>query len=256
MIFTLCKLSFFVLLAPSHLSFLIHRIPLIGNNPKLLTYRALAGFISLSAFFIALARIPLGSAISIRYMGPIFGAIMAFIYLKEKVSSIQWLSFAIAFTGVMFLKGFDLRIDFLSLFLILTSALFIGMVFVLIRFLAQREHYMIIINYFMVTCIIGSLFFIQFWRMPLGTEWWSVIGIGIFGLIGQIFMTQAFQTEETSVLAPFKYMELVYALIMGYIFFGESYTLLPFIGIVLIMAGMIMNVWAKNKHVKAATIKP
>jgi len=65
--------------------------------------------------------------------------------------------------------------------------------------------------------------------------------------VGQVFMTQAFQTEETSVLAPFKYMELVYALIMGYFFFGESYSILPFLGIVFIMGGMILNVVAKKK---------
>ena len=67
------------------------------------------------------------------------------------------------------------------------------------------------------------------------------------GLIGQIYMTRAFQTEETSVLAPFKYMELIYAMIMGNLMFGESYELIPMLGIILIMGGMLSNVWAKEK---------
>ncbi len=99
----------------------------------------------------------------------------------------------------------------------------------------------------MVACIMISLLFLNYWRLPVGNEWYSVIGIGLFGLIGQIYMTRAFQTEETSVLAPFKYMELVYALIMGYVFFGEAYGLLPFLGIVLIIGGMLLNVYAKRK---------
>jgi drug/metabolite transporter (DMT)-like permease len=60
-------------------------------------------------------------------------------------------------------------------------------------------------------------------------------------------MTKSFQLEEASTLAPFKYMELVYALIMGFFFFGETYSLFAFGGIVLILTGMMLNVKAKDK---------
>jgi len=229
---------------------LFKRISVVGNNPKILFLRALVGVISLSTFFIALQRIPLGPAISIRYLGPIFGAVLAYFYLKEKINGLQWLSFAIAFSGVIVLKGFDIRIDLLSFILVLISALFVGMVFPLVRYLGTREHFLTIINYFMVVAIITSLFFAKNWTMPLKQNWLSVISIGVLGLIGQVFMTRAFQTEETSVLAPFKYMELVYALIIGFLFFGETYHWIPFSGIILIIIGMILNVYAKkNKKV-------
>jgi len=229
---------------------LLRKIPIIGNNPKYLFLRGLVGVISLATFFMALQKIPLGSAISIRYLGPIFGVMMAAYFLKEKVKGLQWLSFFIAFSGVIVLKGFDLRIDSVSLGLLLISALFLGMVLVLIRYLTDKEHYLTIINYFMVVTIAVSLFFINHWRMPVGNEWFPVVGIGILGLIGQVFMTRAFQTEDTSMLAPFKYMELVWALIMGYFLFGETYSWLPFLGIVLIIMGMMLNVYAKNRKPK------
>ncbi len=226
---------------------LYRKVSIIGNHPKWLLLRGLVGVISLGTFFMALQRIPLGSAISIRYLGPIFGAILAFYFLKEKINTWQWLSFGIAFSGVFVLKGFDIRIDYLSLGLVLISAVFVGMVFVLVRFLSTREHYLTIINYFMVFSILASFLFINYWRMPLGNEWFPVVSIGFFGWIGQIFMTQAFQTEETSVLAPFKYMELVWALLMGYYFLGETYGWLPFGGILLIILGMMLNVYAKSR---------
>lgn len=237
-------LGTFVFIFPT---MLLQKIPIIGNNPKLLFLRGLVGVISLSTFFMALQRIPLGSAISIRYLGPIFGVMMAAYFLKEKVKGLQWLSFIIAFSGVIVLKGFDLRIDSFSLILVLISAVFVGMVFVLIRYLTATEHYLTIINYFMVITILGSLCFLNYWRMPIENEWYPALGIGILGLIGQVFMTRAFQTEDTSVLAPFKYMELVWALIMGYIFFGETYSWLPLLGIILIIIGMLLNVYIKNK---------
>jgi drug/metabolite transporter (DMT)-like permease len=229
---------------------LLRKIPIIGNNPKYLFLRGLVGVISLATFFMALQKIPLGSAISIRYLGPIFGVMMAAYFLKEKVKGLQWLSFFIAFSGVIVLKGFDLRIDSVSLGLLLISALFLGMVLVLIRYLTDKEHYLTIINYFMVVTIAVSLFFINHWRMPLGNEWYPVVGIGILGLIGQVFMTRAFQTEDTSMLAPFKYMELVWALIMGYFLFGETYPLLPLLGISLIIIGMLLNVYSRSSKEK------
>ena len=93
---------------------LLRKIPIIGHNPKYLFLRGLVGVISLSTFFMALQKVPLGSAISIRYLGPIFGVVLAAYFLKEKVKSLQWLSFFIAFSGVIVLKGFDIRIDILS----------------------------------------------------------------------------------------------------------------------------------------------
>jgi len=225
---------------------LYKRISIIGHQPKFLILRGVVGVISLSTFFLAIQRIPLGSAISIRYLGPIFGAMLAFYFLKEKINKVQWLSFVIAFSGVIVLKGFDLRIDFISLGLALTSAVFVGMVFVLIRYLGSREHYLTIINYFMIISMLIGLCSFPWWQMPVGREWLSVIGIGIFGLVGQVFMTRAFQLEETSVIAPFKYMELIYALILGYFIFGETYRPLAFAGIALILSGMLLNVIAKR----------
>lgn len=225
---------------------LYKKVSIIGHQPKFLLLRAVVGVISLATFFLAIQRIPLGSAISIRYLGPIFGAGLAAYFLKEKINKGQWMSFAIAFTGVIILKGFDLRIDFISFGLAMISAIFVGMVFVLVRYLGAREHYLTIINYFMVISMLVGLCSFPWWQMPIGMEWLSLLSIGVLGLIGQVFMTRAFQLEETSVLAPFKYMELIYALILGYFIFGETYRPLAFAGIILILFGMLSNVFAKN----------
>lgn len=226
---------------------LIKKTPILGTHRKLLFLRGFVGVVSLSAFFIVIQRIPLGSAISIRYLGPIFGAIMAFYFLKEKINFKQWLSFAIAFSGVAVLKGFDVRIDIISLLLVLLSAFTVGIVFTLLRYLGNKEHHLTIINYFMVISCIFALLFSSSWRMPIGNEWLWISCLAMCGTIGQVFMTMAFQTEEASILAPFKYMELVYAIILGYFIFNESYSILPLMGIGLIIFGMGLNVYVKSQ---------
>jgi len=62
------------------------KVSIIGNNPIFLIARAVTGVISLSTFFMAIQRMPLGSSISIRYLGSMFRAVMAYQFLKEKIN--------------------------------------------------------------------------------------------------------------------------------------------------------------------------
>jgi len=128
------------------------------------------------------------------------------------------------------------------------SAVTVGVVFVLIRYLGDKEHYLTIINYFMTFCVVVSLFFFPTWEMPMPSQYFSILSIGVFGLIGQVFMTRAFQLEETSVLAPFKYTELIFALLFTYFIYDESYTLPSIIGMFMIIGGMLLNVYFKSKQ--------
>ncbi|MEL6811406.1 MAG: DMT family transporter [Bacteroidota bacterium] len=226
---------------------LYKRIPVVGKNVFWLSMRGIIGFISLAMFFVVIQRIPLGSAISIRYIGPAFSVILAVLWLREKVKFWQWVSLLIAVAGVFVLKGADLRIDHLSFALALLSAITVGVVFTIVRYLGSKEHALTIINYFMVASIVGSLFFVQSWRMPEGQEWIWVSSIGILGLIGQVFMTRAFQLADTNTIAPFKYMELVYALLLGLLFLKEEHTTYGLIGMALIIVGMILNVYIKKR---------
>ena len=145
------------------------------------------------------------------------------------------------------MKGVDFRIDTYSFTLIMLSSLFVGGVFVIIRYLGSKEHYLTIINYFMTFSIIGSLLFISKWRMPIGEEWLWISLIGTLGLVGQVFLTKSFQLAEASVVAPIKYMELVYALFFGFFLFGETYGLWPIIGMLLVVFGMLLNIVIKRR---------
>ncbi|WP_339660340.1 DMT family transporter [Croceibacter atlanticus] len=233
----------FIFIFPYMLS---KKISIIGNNVFWLTLRGVLSFVSLSLFFVVIQRIPLGSAVALRYTAPVFSVFLAALFLKERVKVWQWFALGLALSGAFIMKGLDFRIDTVSFALIIGSAILVGAVFAIVRYLGSKEHFLTIINYFMVCSVIGSLFFINQWRMPIGQEWWYVCSIGVLGMIGQIFLTKSFQLAETSVVAPIKYMELVYALIFGFFLFGEHYTIFPILGMSLIVLGMLWNVWLKK----------
>ena len=223
------------------------KVPVIGQHVFWLSFRGLLSFVSLVLFFKVVQDIPLGSAVALRYTAPIFSVVLAFFFLKEKVKFWQWISLVIAVVGAFIMKGVDFRIDTHSFILIMLSSIFVGGVFVIIRYLGSKEHYLTIINYFMTFSIVGSLIFISKWRMPVGEEWLWISLIGVLGLVGQVFLTKSFQLAEASTVAPIKYMELVYALLFGFLLFNETYGLWPIIGMLLVVLGMLLNIWIKRK---------
>lgn len=223
-------------------------IPFFGSKRPILLLRAIVGFSSLTLFFWSLKTIPIGTATSLRFTSPIFAAIFAVLILKEKIKPIQWLFFFLAFLGVITIKGFDLRVEIIGFIAIITSAILVGIVYILIRKIGETEHYLVIINYFMlVSILIGGLVSIFNWQTPIGIEWMYILTIGVVGFIGQFFMTQALQISESNMIVPFKYSEVIFSLILALIILGEKQPIISLVGIFLIMAGLIGNYIVKVK---------
>ena len=222
------------------------RVPLLGNNPRFLLLRAGVGVVSMTSFFTTLQRIPMGASVSLKYLSPIFAAVFAVLFLKEQVPRYKWFFFGLALIGVMLLKGFDTRIDTFSLVLALTGAVTAGLVYVIIRKIGPTEHPLVIINYFMMLAMcISGLGMIPFWQMPEPKQWIPLLVMGTIGYMAQVFMTKALQIEKASKVAPIKYMQLIFSLILGFIWFGETYTALSMLGILLILSLVVPSILNK-----------
>ena len=225
-----------------------NNIPILGNNRKLLIIRGLVGVTSMSFFFMATKYLPIGTAVSLRYMAPIFAAVFAVLLLKEHIKPLQWLFFSVAFAGVIVLKGFDANLDGYGLVLILISAIFSGLVYVVISKIGKGDHPVVVVNYFMViSVIIGGLMSINNWITPIGIEWLMLLGLGVFGYFGQVFMTKAFQVASTNQVAPLKYLEVIFTVLFGVFIFGEIYTLWSLLGIAMIIFALILNAIYKGR---------
>lgn len=225
------------------------KISILGNKRWLLIARGVFGSISLLLFFLSLKYLPVGTAVTLRYLSPIFAAVFAVIWLKEKIKPIQWLFFLIAFSGVFILKGYDENISLIGIGLVLLSALGMGLVFVVISKIGKQDHPMVIINYFMaIGVIIGGLLSINNWIQPVGVEWLLLASLGIVGFIGQLFMTRSFQIASTSLVAPLKYLEVIFTVLIGATWFMEIYTIWSVLGIALVIIGLVLNIFYKSKR--------
>jgi drug/metabolite transporter (DMT)-like permease len=223
-------------------------IPLLGNNKKVLLMRGIFGTTALLLFFYTLQNIPLASAVTLQYLSPIFTALFAAIFLKEKMQIKQWLYFGVSFAGVALIKGFDERISVTYMLIGICSAMFSGMAYTCIRQLKDTEHPVVVVLYFPLVAIpIMSVLSYLNWVTPQGTDWLYLLLMGLFTQIAQILMTKGIQSGVANKMISLKYVGTIYALAIGYLLFGESYGIMSLLGIAMVIAGVILNFRCSKK---------
>lgn len=228
------------------------KISIWGNEKGLLIARAVVGTTSLLLYFLAIKLMPLGTCVTFRYMSPIFAALFALWILREKILHMQWLFFFTSMAGVVLIKGFDPSLSLLGMSLAIISGALSGLVVVIIRKIGDRDDPIVIVNYFMMVCtVIGLIGSFNSWLQPSGIDWLMLGLLGFLGFLGQYFMTIAAQMETTDIVAPMKYIEIPFTILIGMSFFGETYGWVSVMGFFLIITGLISNVIYKSKLAKS-----
>jgi Predicted permeases len=221
----------------------------IGSNRKLLLLRGLFGTTALYFFFITLQNVSLASAVTIQYLSPIFTSIVAIFLLKESVKGVQWLFYAVAFSGVIFIERFDSRISPFYLAIGIISAFCSGMAYNLVRSLRGREHPLTVVLHFQLVGAIAGFVGILFdWQTPTGWDWLYLFLIAVFSQLGQVFLTNALQKERVAGVAIVNYTGLIYALLVGVFVFGEEQTAASMAGMLLVVFGVLLSVLYSKRN--------
>ena len=221
----------------------------LGNNRPMLLQRGVYGTIALSLLFLSIQKLPLASAATLAYLSPIFTALFAIFLLGERIRPLQWISFGIAFTGVVFVKGFDSDVDGLYVLAAVVGAAFAGLAYNTVRRLKDHDHPVVVVFYFpLVATPIMAIWSASAWVMPTGWDWIILICIGILTQIGQVFMSHALQMEEAGPITSIKFFGLINAFIFSIFLFKEHYAAIHLAGIFLITLGVMLNLYIAKRR--------
>ena len=217
-----------------------------GNNPKLLIMRGFFGSMGLLCYFYSLQVMPLSNALVIHYLSPILTTLFALMIGDEQVQKKQWLFFALSFSGVVIVNGVSSVVTLDGIIAGLGGAVFSALAYNTIRRLKGKENPNVVVLYFPLVTLPISLLLpvIGFgdWHYPAGMEWTWLILTGIFTQIGQFFMTRAYQEAETKVVSAISYAGIIWGTGFGLFIFYESYSLWQYVGMALVVLGMVLNV--------------
>jgi len=209
--------------------------------------------------FSALTRLPLADAMAISFASPLITVALAAVILKERVRIYRWSAVIVGFIGVLVVLAPHLSGDELTI--AMASATSVGGVIYAIagsitnagtmiqtRLLTQSETTSSIVFYFSLICAIAGLVTWPFgWIAPTGREFLILACIGFLGGTGHIVLTESYRHAAASVVAPFDYTSMILALILGYVMFGETPTVMIVIGSAIIAAAGLFVIWRERQ---------
>lgn len=230
----------------------IYKLPLkqSGGKPLLLIFRGLVGFLALLMYFYNIATIPLAEAITFSKTSPIFTAIFAYIFIKEKLSLQGWIGVFIGFLGIMFITGFDATNLSKNDWLGILSGVGAGLAYTSIRELKNYYDTRAIVFSFMFIGTIGPIvimilaefyqnetydFILAPFTMPTYQDIIFIIGLGVFATISQLSMTKAYSLAKGGIVGTIGYTNIIFSIILG-MMLGDAFpSFFILIGITLII---------------------
>ena len=194
-------------------------------------WRGLVGTSAMGMGFAGLGLLPLPEVTAIGYAAPLLTVVFAAMFLGEEVRLFRMFAVGLGLLGVLIvieprltlLQGETVQTaQALGVVLTLMGATFAALAQIHIRNMVQSEETSAIVFYFSLTATGLSLLTLPFgWVVPTGPEAMLLIGAGILGGFGQIFLTSSYRFAGASVVAPFDYASMILALAIGYFVFDE-----------------------------------
>jgi drug/metabolite transporter (DMT)-like permease len=218
--------------------------------------RGIMGSSSMFTSFAALQFLPLSEAVAIGYAAPLAVVVLAALVLKERVRIYRWSAVTIGFVGVIIMLsphlgtgtrqvGGDAAI---GAALALASAFFSAFSAVEVRILTQTERTGAIVFYFMMlTSLLGLSTIVLGWTMPGLQDGLLLVVIGILGGLGQILVVQAYRYGDASLIAPFEYSTMLWAIAIGWFWFGEWPASAILIGATIVIASGIYVILREHR---------
>ncbi|NWK81371.1 MULTISPECIES: DMT family transporter [unclassified Acinetobacter] len=205
------------------------------------SWRSIVGLAAMYGFFYAIAHLKLSNAMVFTYSSPIFIPVIAWLFLKEKITIAMLCAAGLGFIGVFCVAKPDQGLlNWISVIGI-ASSLLASMAFVTVRALTQTEPPERIVFYF---CLIGSALSVipmfWMWRTYHVKELLFLIGAGILANVSQIFMSHAYRLAPAGQIAPVNYMAIIFAGVWGFLLWNEVPDLYSVIGFCIILLAILL----------------
>lgn len=220
-------------------------------------WRGLVGTLAMGMGFAGLGFLPLPEVTAIGYAAPLLTVVFAAMFLGEEVRIFRIASVALGLAGVLIVLSprltvmhstMEAQAEGFGAMLVLGSAVFAALAQVFVRKLVRTEKTPAIVFWFSLTASVLSLATLPFgWVIPTPFEAALLVGAGFLGGLGQIFLTSSYREADASLVAPFDYASMLFALLIGYFVFSEVPTPTMLAGAALVVTAGCLIIWRERK---------
>ncbi len=200
--------------------------------------RVLFNILAFLSFYYSLTRIELAQATAIAMSAPLITTALSGPLLGERANVLQKVIVAAGFAGVMLvIQPFSGSFDLIGTVAVLFGALMFSLLVIQTRIMTRTESTELMVFFAASTifCVSGP-FMPILWVSPSGWDWTLLLTVGCVTMFAQLSIVHAYRFAPVYVLAPFEYITIPWALLLGWLIFTEIPTLMMLIGTAIIIA--------------------
>ena len=211
-----------------------------SNNVKLQVLRSFFSIIESGCFVLAFRYLSLADVHSIGSLTPVIIVTLSAFILKEKVSPKTWIAIFVGFLGVLIILRPGLSIFDMKSLLPLMAAFFLGLYQVVTRKVSENDSTETSLFYTsLIGFIVMSILAFIYWQPLTLNSYFLFIGIGIFFSMGIYFQIIALSKARASIIQPFHYTLIFWAIILGYLVYDDLPDIPTIVGAIIIAASGI-----------------
>lgn len=213
------------------------------NRPGAHVARSVIGLSSMALAFSALALLPLAEATTISFAAPLFALALSAPVLGERVGGARWAAVLAGFAGVIVvMQPGSEQLPLYGTLVALAAALGVACVTVTLRSISRTESTQTTVLWFTLfsLAVTGALL-PWFGQVHDAQTWLILIGVGLFGGIGQLGLTASLRYAPIATLAPIDYLQLLYSVLFGWLLFDAQPAWTTWAGALLIIASVLFT---------------
>lgn len=200
----------------------LRRARITGRQYKLFALRGLTHSLGVILWFHAMTRITIAEVTAMNYLNPIYVTLGAALFLGEKLALRRILAIVLAFAGALIILRPGLREVTDGHIAMIFTAIFFAVSYLTAKRMADELSALVVVGMLSITVTIGlAPFALAVWQTPTLVELFWMFLVAVFATLGHYTMTLAFAAAPVTVTQPVTFLQLVWSVLLGAVFFGE-----------------------------------
>lgn len=212
--------------------------------------RSTIGTVGVGCVYWAYSLMPMGDVAVLLLTSSLFVTMLSVPLLGETVGPWRWAAVVIGFIGAAFVGNpFAHHFSLYAFSVCMMAAFAVSLVFIFLSKLGRTESAFTTVFYFSLTStVVSGVYMIFKGHAPDPSVYWPLIGTGVASLLSLLLKTEAYKHGEASFLSPLDYMNLLWSIIFGFMFWGDVPTWTMMLGAALIIGSNVLIIWREQIH--------
>ncbi|RED15692.1 DMT family transporter [Parasphingopyxis lamellibrachiae] len=222
------------------------------KRPRAHLWRALIGLVAMGCSYYSITLLPLAEATTISFAAPVFATLLSAVFLMETVGWHRWGAVVAGFVGVLVvMQPQNATLPLNGLIVALVAAFGVACVIVTIRQISKTERAMTTVFWFTLIAALVTGFIVPFYGTNHDWLGWAIMfAIAVLGGTAQLLLTASLRVAPVVVVAPFDYIQLLWAVGLGWLIWSDVPTIMTGCGAAIIIASGLYTLFRERRRSK------